>query len=229
MSEPNEAIDRFEVRIEQALDYYSELLLAVHGKQRQAALETMLAEQCAMSLGVLWEAFIHDLLTAHVLKSPSAFRNDLISRLDQSIEGRYGNAVSKYVKFNSPKKPSKSQLTGMIDPKGWNITASSAEDLTKRANQFLPAVEAKKFSLDAEDSAFIDYLIGLRNYLGHRSTASRRIVANAIRAMHGSTKNAALSGQVTSVGGYLKVRVQPDATRAHLIGRRLIEISHTLI
>jgi hypothetical protein len=191
MSEATKAVDRFQKRINQTLGYYSELLIAVSGKQRQRALETMLAEQCAMSLAVSWEAFIHDLLIAYVMMNPTTFRNDLEDRVTTSIGDKYGGAV-RWIKFSLPRAPNKPQLIGMIDPKGWNITANSAQELAKRANQLLSAAEAKKFSLDAEDSAFLDYLISIRNYIGHRSKASRIEVTGAIKTMAGTTRNSPL-------------------------------------
>jgi hypothetical protein len=227
MSEATKAIDRFQKRVDETLGYYSELLLAVTGKKRQAALETMLGEQCAMTLAVSWEAFIHDVLIAYVSLSPAVFKKDLEARLTQSIEDKYGEAI-RWVKFHMPKAPQKSQLVGVIDPKGWNITANSAEDLSKRANQLLPAADAKKFSLDADDSALVDYLIAMRNYLGHRSKASRAALTSAIRDMQGTAQNALLSGNVTTIGAYLKTRVAGADTRAHLIGGRIRAISEKL-
>jgi hypothetical protein len=227
MSEAIKAISRFQSRIDQTLGYCSELLLAVTGKRRERALETMLAEQCAMSLAVSWEAFIHDLLIAHVTINPTVFKSDLEARMTKSIEDKYGSAV-RWMKFNIPLLPNRTQLIGMIDPKGWNITANSAQELAKRANQLLPAAEAKKFSLDADDSAFLDYLICLRNYIGHRSKGSRTSVSDAIKAMGATARNAALVGPIITIGAYLKTRVAGTDTRSHIIGGRLKQISQNL-
>lgn len=227
MSESTKVIDLFQRRIGETQNHYSELLLAVTGKKRQAALETMLAEQCAMTLAVSWEAFIHDLLIAYVAMSPATFKKDLETRLRQSIEDKYGDAI-RWIKFRLPKAPTKSQLMGVVDPKGWNVTANSAEELSKRANQLLPAADAKKFSLDADDGPFVDYLISLRNYLGHRSKASRAEVTRMIKDMQGSAQNSLLAGNVTTVGAYLKTRIAGTDTRAYLVGTRLTQVSQKL-
>ncbi|MGB8495941.1 MAG: hypothetical protein WCE53_16190 [Candidatus Acidiferrum sp.] len=227
MSETSKAINRFQKQIDQTLDYYSELLLAVSGKTRQAALETILAEQCAMSLAVSWEAFIHDVLIAHVVMNSSVFISSLQARLKQSIAEKYGSAVG-WTKFKFPKSPNKDQLMGMVDPKGWNITANSAEELASRANSLLQASDAKKFSLDAEDRAFVDYLISIRNYLGHRSKGSRSEVGRTIRGMQATPRNSELVAPIQTVGAYLKNRVSPDRTRAQFIGSSLREISEKL-
>jgi hypothetical protein len=227
MSEATNTIDRFQGRIDETLGHYSELLLAVTGKRHQAALETMLAEQCAMSLAVSWEAFINDLLIAYVTMSPEVFKKDLETRLRRSIEDRYGDAV-RWIKLHLPKTPNKFQLVRIVDPKGWNVTANSAEELSKRANQLLPAADAKKFSLDADDSAFVDYLIALRNYLSHRSRASRAEVMRSIRDMQGAGQNASLAGNVTTVGAYLKTRIAGNDTRSHFVGARIIQVSEKL-
>lgn len=227
MNEAASAIGRFEKRIDQTLDYYSELLLAVTGKRRQAALETMLAEQSAMIMAVSWEAFIHDLLIAYVGTNPSVFKQDLQVRVSRTVQDKYGDAV-RWVKFRVPKTPSRSQLIGVIDPRGWNITANSAEDLSKRANQLLPAADAKKFSLDADDGAFVDFLIALRNYLGHRSKASRAEVSRLVKAIQRAGQNGPLAGHLTSVGAFLKDKIAGNDTRSHFIGRRLKQVAQKL-
>jgi hypothetical protein len=226
-NESAKTVNRFHTRIRQALDYHQELRLAVHNKTKQASLETMLAEQCALSMGVLWEAFVHDLLLTYVMVNPSVCMKDLEKRLKQSLEAKVGPA-SKWVKFGFPRVLTKAQLAGIVDPKGWNITAGSAEDLAKLANQLLTASDAKKFSLGAEDGAFVNFLIGLRNYLSHRSTASRAIVAKGIAALHGSVPNSPLVGPVKSIGAYLKQAVPGHSTRASFIGARLIDVSEKL-
>jgi hypothetical protein len=228
MSEATKAIDRFQDLIDETLEYYSELLIAVTEKKRQGALETMLAEQCAMSLAVSWEAFINDLLIAYVSMSPDVFKKDLESRVSDSLKSRYGDAAARWVKFRPPRSPNKLQLMRVIDPKGWNVTANSAEELSKRANQLLPAADAKKFSLDVADSTFVDYAISLRNYLSHRSRASRAEVKARIAQMQGSPQNAPLAGALTTVGAYLKTRAVGERTRSHFVGARLREVSEKL-
>src|SRR2546427_802888 len=58
-----------------------------------------------------------------------------------------------------------SELSCLVDPKGFNITADSAGALANRANQFLAAPNAMIFSLADVDRAFVAFLIATRNYL----------------------------------------------------------------
>src|SRR5437899_84760 len=82
---PQTARSSFQGRTQNLLRDYGEMLLAVHGKTRQASLEVMLSEQAAMSLGVYWEAFIHDLFVAYVTRNPTNCIFNFKERMDKNI------------------------------------------------------------------------------------------------------------------------------------------------
>lgn len=203
---------------------FQELQLAVHEKRRQASLENRLAEQSAMTMAVLWEAYINDLFIAYIAAAPQHYIQQVISRMKQSLFEKFGHGT-KWVEFAPPDTISKVQVEKLLDPKGWNLTVTSAEKLSKTANQLLRGADAKKFSLEVNDRAFVDFLIGLRNYLGHRSKASRKILSEAIKALNPASPNAGLIGQSTSVGSYLK---NGAPARVQIISDRLIAIARAM-
>jgi len=226
--DPIQVVRRFQSRVSDLIRSYEELLLAVHEKRRQASLETLLSEQAVMSMAVFWEAFVNDVFVAHVVRAPEWCLANAENRVRQSINGKFVG-LSRWVTIEVPKSITKSQAEKILDPKGWNISASSAQELANLANLHLPAPDARKFSLDAEDRAFLDYLVALRNYLAHRSDSSRGIIVSAINEISTTTgDNAPLSkAQPGHIGTYLKERVGAD-TRVGIIARRMSAVSAKL-
>jgi hypothetical protein len=112
---------------------------------------------------------------------------------------------------------------------GGILRRDSAETLAKRANQFLIAPDAIKFSLADVDRAFVDLLIATRNYLSHRSTGALGIMKQRVKEIHKVDAASPLNGIVTTVGSYLKM-VPPGAvhSRAKLIGHQLMSLATRL-
>lgn len=174
MPESTRVIDGFQKKVAEASAHHSELLLAVYGKRRQLSLETRLIEQFVMSIAVLWESFINDLIIAYVIEHPESCLRNIQERINQSISEKFGSLAAKKIRFIKLKKLSRAQALALIDPKGMNITAKTADNLSARANALLIASDARKFSLNAEDRVLIDLLLSIRNYLDHKSSMSCR-------------------------------------------------------
>lgn len=218
---------RFDERASRALHNHQELVMAVHNKRNQSALESLLAEQLVMSMAVAWEAFITDLLVTYVSMNPDPSIVALKTKILRSTSERFGPDAAKAVRFSFPKSITKARAAGLTDPKGWNISVNSAESLSKRANELLAAQHAKKFSLNADDSQLFDLTICIRNYLGHRSTSSRKTLKSAIAAITGDA-NSFLVGRFNDAGTYLKKKDSSGDTRAVFLVRQLIQIAHKL-
>ena len=167
----------------------------------------MLSEQTVMSLAVYWESFLHDLMIAHILRRPKPYLTDYQDRIHKIVLDKHPGA-SRWVTVGFPDTPTLVQLERLLDPKGWNIVAGSAGLLSKLANRLLDASDARKFSLNADDAAFFDYLVAMRNFLGHRSGGARKTLLQAMGAIKQNSGNADLHGPAQQVGTYLKQQTQ---------------------
>jgi hypothetical protein len=201
--------------------------MAVYNKRNQPSLESLLASQLVMSIAVAWEAFLTDLLITYVTLNPQPTIDSLKERIIRSTTDRFGSNAAKGIRFSFPRNLTKSHASGLTDPKGWNIPLNSAEALSHRANDLLAAQYAKKFSLNADDSNFIDLIICLRNFLSHRSSASRQELVKSIGSISGGS-NSFLAGRFRDAENYLKFKANGTDTRAVLIVRRLVEIAQKL-
>ena len=228
MSAAGAIVDKFLTRIAQLSEYHRELLQTVAGKKRQIALEEMLSEQFVLNLAVLWEAFLSDLLIAYVVDDPKTTLKDLRERIGQSLKGNYGAEAESMTKFRMPRSLTRARARLLVDPKSFNVTAHSAEKLAERANKLLSGKYAKRFTLSAEDAQFFNYFVAVRNYLGHRSPASRQALKQTEKALTG--KNAGLRGNLKNIGAYLRQTPTPGAERrSALVAGRVREITALLV
>jgi hypothetical protein len=221
-----DVIRKFRKRINATVINHRELLLAVHEKRRQASLESMLAEQFALNVAVLWEVFLSDLLMAYVSEDPRTYMGDLQGRIKQSVRERFGQEASKCMKLDFPATVAPDRIAAWLDPKDFNVTVKSADALAQRANSMLSALHAKKFTLEPEDSEIVDFTVALRHYLAHRSIASRHQLLQVAKSLSGP--NQELCDTIHKVGPYLKFRTTTGDTRAALVASRLSAVSARL-
>lgn len=224
---PSGVTTRFQKQVTNLLRDYEELLLAVHEKRRQASLVTMISEQSVMLTAVLWEAFIHDLFVSYVSADPEQCFRNFKERFNQSNNEKFAGVV-RWVSLDFPVAINQLQAEKLLDPKGWNLAVRSAQSLSELANRHLNVVHAKKFSLEADDRDFLDYLVALRNYLSHRSSGARSDFINSVRALKPGGLNAPLSAPIQTVAMHLKQAV-PGGTRVNVIGLRAVQVSAKLV
>jgi hypothetical protein len=184
----------------------------------------MLAEQFVLNVGVLWEVFINELLLSYLIASPNRFSKNLSAKLFQSIDTRFGSTVSQLVRFSVPKELSIAKASALADPKNFNITVNSSDDLTTRANDLLEAKYARLFTLQPEDAQLLNFIVAMRNYLAHRSISAKTKLKKITSLLSGV--NISLRGPVSNIGTYLKKRDANNNTRSVLIAKRLI---HTYV
>lgn len=220
-------ITNFTSRLQTAIDYHRELLLAVNGKRRQAALETMLAEQFTFNVVVLWEVFLSDLLLQYLVASPHRYTNALKEKILQSIKDRYGSVASDMLDFDTPPSLSLTKARMLVDPKQFNITVQSADQLSRRANEMHAAKHARLFTLNPDEAQFVDFVIALRNFLAHRSKSAHALLKSRIASLTGA--NAALQANTSNFGTYLKTRDAAGDTKSILIANRLIVLAGILV
>ena len=206
------------------LDNYAELLLAVNKKRKKASLTGELAKQTALSLTVVWETFINDMLLNYAEQDPARVLSDIRFRISQSIGDRFGRVCARHVKYIFPRRPTSKIIAGICDDKEKNITAQSAADLSKKANALLTGQHARLFTLDKRDAEFYDFVVSLRNYLGHMSKLARRELRGTLSQMT-HPDNAIFKVAIRKIGIYLKAQTPVGSNRIVLIGQRLVELA----
>jgi hypothetical protein len=221
---PSDVGNKFIHRVDALLKDYKSLLLNIDGKKRQASLETLLAEQTVMSLGIYWEAFLHELVISYIVQSPGTCIADFRNRMNQSMSEKFAGAAS-WMTLNAPSSLTREQAELLLDPKGENVTATDPTKLAETANRWVSAGSAPKFSLNQEDAQFLTLLVSMRNFLAHRSVASRSKLRTATANLSGA--NAPLQAVIKQFATYIKhsspagSRVDQIASRSKQLAARL--------
>ncbi len=210
--------------IEELISIHKKLMSTVTGLVNQASFETMLAKQFVLLLSIQWESFVDDLLVAYVVTNPTVFYKNTKQKIKKSNNDKFGSSLANRIKFVAPRPLSDMMARTFLDPKGWNIGPTDARKLADFANANLSAKYARRFSLDADDTTFLQFLRAIRNYLSHQNKSSFRILKEAINNMTASGGNADLKGIGNHVGVYLKCTVSAGDTRAILIADRISQI-----
>lgn len=223
---PQNIVSKFTRRTQSAIVHHEELLADIHSRKHQATLKTMSAEQFVFNIAVFWELFLNDILVSYLMKSPRQFSKNLENRINKSIKDKFGSMASSMVEFKMPRKLSTRKAALLVDPKNFNISIESAERLIRFANDSLASRHARLFSLDKNDTEFVDFVFAIRNYLAHRSDASRKQLKRSISPLSGVNSN--LNDSVSRVGFYLKKDIGGE-NRSILIGRRMIDIANKFI
>lgn len=217
----------FAKRMSKATSCHEELILAVHNKRNERALQTMLVEQYVTLAVVTWETYLHDLFIAYILKKPDNALSSIEKRITQSVESKFGSGAANCLSFSVKTPLTEQRITSLIDPKEWNITVKSAQELTSKANDMLHATHAMKFSLDKADSQFLDFAIAMRNYLSHRSAGSRSVLKDALAKLS-EPANQNFSASIQDLGSYLKHSLSSGKSRAVEFVQRLVGIANKL-
>lgn len=220
MSKCEKEIEHFDLQVERLLKHHKELKLAINNKKNEASLQTELVTQFILQIVVLWESFLSDLMISYVLNDPKRALDSIRRKLKESVSAKFGKEVLKCVKFSKPTIISDLKIRGILDHKGWNITAKNAEMLSSIANELLASCYAKQFSLSAEDAEFFNYVICLRNFLSHYSAGSRAELRKAINGIS-RDENKELKSSFKQIGPYLKHIYPSNKTRAEYIVERV--------
>ena len=230
MPTPVQVVFAFQTQVASTLNLYDQLILAVAPSSQKTSLESMLSEQCVLAVAVQWEAFLHELIVSYIEQSPAECVNYHKEKVKQAITKSKNAIFLSWINYNVPAVLTRKHIENMVDPKGWNITADSADSLAGLTDNLLMASAAKKFSLPAVDRKFIDLIIALRNYLSHRSGGSVTTLKDKLADFQRTDKASPLRGKLVDVGMFLKTVPKGSAdSRVKVIGMKLSTLAGKLI
>jgi hypothetical protein len=208
---PRAVVKEFIAEVDELGKSFDRVLAALGASSspKRRDIENVVAEQFATSIAIAWENFVHNILVTYVLRSHKKYLKALQKRILNSVNEKFGAQCGKSLVFAFGTPSAFTDIEPLLDPKGWNITVRSGDELASTANKLLKSSIARKFSLDAEDRLFIDLLVALRNYLAHKSAGARATLLGALRNLDSVGKNVDLRDHSVRLNRYL---LQPCAT-----------------
>jgi len=218
----------FHDEIVELIDHFRRVASALSGSPNELGDLSRLAETTFLSAFVSFERFLSDLFFAYINRDFLAYQGDLSERIQTSVGNKFGAWAKARVAFNSKKHVNVPELEGILDPDGFNLTFSNAQDIRAKATRWLAAPHrARVHSLSNHDDRLIDTARAIRNFVAHRSKSSKDIMNQKLASVQSAAHNQNLGRgeqHVHNVGAFLKA-VFGGQRRAELYALRLQSIS----
>lgn len=232
--DPADVIDDFKAQLNSLENYFLRVSAALKGTSHEKSDISLLAEQAFVTAAVALEGFFSDLVVGFVNRDSATLVADLRTRFTQSTEEKFGNCVQGYVTLNIPAHPKVQQIRRVLDRDERNVTFRSARDMKGRVgNWLIPAHAAKFTALSVHEERVIDTIRSIRDYIVHRSSASKNKMNEELLRIGGAGTPNGLLGRdqrkVTDVGAFLKTIVhQPEHRRIQKYLARVRAIADAL-
>jgi len=162
------------------------------------------AEYSFLAASVLLEGFISDLFVGCINKKNGPFVSYLVGRMTIESTDEYAKRAILLASVDIGSHLTLDKIRQVLDPNSWNIIFATAGDLKAKANQWLDDPYKANFNgISNAHGALLETTKSIRNYLAHRSGASRNTMQTALtntRLPAGFRRGA---NQVHSVGSFL--------------------------
>lgn len=216
---------------QELMAYLGRARRALQGDEHEKGDISRLASTTFLSLFVYFEQFVSDLFLSYLNRDFSQYQKHIASRLDQSVEDKFGTWVRGRTTFNSVSHVKVDDLRDVVDPTGWNLTFKDGQAIKDRAQEWLVHDHAKRVNtLDDHDLRLVDTANSIRDFLAHGSLGAKVRMNNALDCVERNSNNQYLgrgAQQVHNVGAYLK-SVFDEKRRIAIYSERLQEIARKM-
>ena len=201
-----------------------------NSKDRKIATENYI-----LTLGVLFEGFINDLIFAYANRDCARVMRHLEGSVRKILKPnrKATAAFNSFAEFKHRRHLSKDKLKTILDPSGRNTSFPNYAAIEERAKQWLVDTHVDRFTrLSATQKAVIDLAIALRNNLAHRSKSSLDRLNDVL--LLGPLHDTGLQRNVNRVqqaGHYLKSRLigMNADTRAAVLAELLKQSAQAIV
>ena len=192
---------------------------SITGTSHEASDLSQFASNSFVSLYVAFEGFLSDLFLAYLNRDSSALKADLSSRVSQSVQTKFGKAVSSRTWMTFSRHLSVDTIAGLVDPDARNLEFTSCEAMKLKAKQLLsPVHRSRILFLTAEEERLLDTARAIRHFIAHRSAASKDAMNAKLATVSKGGGNPYLgrsNRKVHDVGLYLRATAGGLARVAH--------------
>lgn len=161
-------------------------------------------EYSYLAASILLEGFISDLLVAYINKKNGPFVNYVIKSMKIETADELSKRASQFATIDIGSHLTLDNIRKILDPRDWNVSFTNTGDLKAKANQWLDAPYNGQYnSLSAPHGALLEATKATRNYLAHRSGASKKLMQSALTHKDLAVDFRRGKNQVNSVGSFL--------------------------
>lgn len=204
---------------------------ALQGAEHEKSDISQLASTTFLALYVAFEKFQSDLFLAYLNRDFSQYQSGIEAKISASIRDKYGQGVESRTSFTSVKHIRVSDLEGIVDPTGWNLTFRDTGMMKERADQWLVQNHASRIKgLSDHDARLIDTAKSIRDFIAYGSASSKERMNQSLSTIAQGSHNQFLGRgvqNVHNVGAFLKA-VFDGRTRIGAYSDRLRDIARRM-
>lgn len=206
--DPQSVRDDFSAESQALMEYFGRARRALEGDVHEKRDVSRLASTTFLFLVVYFERFLSDLFLSYLNRDFSQYQATLEHRIKQSAEEKLGHWARGRTSFQAVKHIKVTDLEGVVDPTGWNLTFKDGDTIKERAQEWLAPAHADRINaLTEHDLRVIDTAKSIRNFLAHGSPSSKVRMNDALSEVSRGHHNQYLgrgAQLVHNVGAYLK-------------------------
>ena len=140
-----------------------------------------ITEYSFLASSVLLEGFISDLFITCINKKNGPFSNYLVARMQITSTDEHAKRAIQFAAAGIGSHLTLDKIRQVLDPNSWNISFPTAGDLKGKANLWLDDPYRTSFnSISDAHGAILEATKSIRNYLAHRSGASKSTMQTAL-------------------------------------------------
>lgn len=171
----------------------------------------LVAEFSFLSAAILLEGFISDLFVAYINRDNSVFRSHLVGLMKIETADTNAKRALNLASIQIHQHLTAKEIRDVIDSKDWNVSFATIDAMKESAGKWL--VNSYKTHFTSLSRAQVACLVAtrqMRNFLAHRSKASKAEMQTALAG--GDLHTSLRRGQhaIKDVGSFLRSRPTPQ-------------------
>jgi hypothetical protein len=175
------------------------------------ARKNFVKEFAFLSAAILLEGFISDLFVAYINRDRTRFTQYLVNHMKIETSDPHAKKAVNLAIVSMPQHLSASQIRSVLDPRDYNVTFTTVDEMKASAGRWLVAPYNAYFTgLNPGQSAEIVAIKTMRNFLAHRSSASKDEMQLALASGALSISLRRGQHQIHNVGSFLRSRPTPN-------------------
>lgn len=170
----------------------------------------LISEFSFLSAAILLEGFISDLFVAYINRDNSVFVGDLLGKMSIGASDAHATRAKNFATISIEKHLTAANIRSVLDSRDYNITFHTVAEMKADAGRWLADPYKSYFTgISADQSATLTAAKAIRNFLAHRSIASKCEMQKALIAPDLPAPLRRGQHNVRDVGSFLCSRPAP--------------------
>jgi len=171
----------------------------------------LISEFSFLSAATLLEGFISDLFVAYINRDDSVFVGYLVGKMSIDASDEHSQRAKNFATISIGQHLSSADIRSVLDSRDYNITFANASEMKAGAGKWLADPYKNYFTaITASQSATLAAAKSIRNFLAHRSAASKSEMQTALIAPDLPAPLRRGLHHIRDVGSFLRSRPEPQ-------------------